>query len=74
MKKQLDCKLTSEPLIYFDVRVIYICTTRFSNSKSNAAWKLLTVFPINNFPVFLTTKCFNLDVKGFSDSPLPAIH
>ena len=27
MKKQLDWKLTNEPVIYFDVQVIYICTT-----------------------------------------------
>ena len=70
----LDWKLTSEPLTYFDVRMIYICTTRFKNLRYNSVWKLLTVFPGNDFPVFLITKCFMLDVKGFLDSPLYAIH
>ena len=32
------------------------------------------VFPVNDFPVFLITKCFMMDVKGFLDSPLLAIH
>ena len=48
--------------------MIYICTTRLKNLK------LLTVFPVNDFSVFLITKCFILDVKGFLDSPLHAIH
>ena len=37
--------------------MIYICTTRFKNLKYNSAWKLLTMFPDNNFPAFLITKC-----------------
>ena len=32
----LDLKLTSEPLTYFDVRVIYICATRFKNLRYNS--------------------------------------
>ena len=36
--------------------------------------KILTVFPVKNFPVFLITKCFMLDVKGFLDPRLHAIH
>ena len=32
------------------------------------------MFPVNDFPVFLITKCFMLDVKRFLDSPLHAIH
>ena len=32
------------------------------------------MFPVNDFPVFLITKCFMLGVKGFLDSPLHAIH
>ena len=32
------------------------------------------MFPVNGFLVFLITKCFMLDVKGFLDSPLDAIH
>ena len=35
---------------------------------------LLMVFPGNDFPVFLITKCFILDVKEFLDSPLHLIH
>ena len=35
---------------------------------------LLMVFPGNDFPVFLITKCFILDVKEFLDSPLRLIH
>ena len=47
--------------------MIYICTTRFKNLRYNSVRKLLTVFPVNEFPVFLITKCFMLDVKGFLD-------
>ena len=32
------------------------------------------MFPLNDFSVFLITKCFMLNVKGFLDSPLDAIH
>ena len=32
------------------------------------------MFPVNDFPVILITKCFMLDVKRFLDSPLHAIH
>ena len=34
----------------------------------------ITVFPVNDFPVFLITRCFILDVKVFLDSLLQAIH
>ena len=64
----------SEPLTYFDARVIYIFTTRFKNLRYNSVWKFLTVFPGNDFQVFLNKKCFMLNVKGFLDSPLQAIH
>ena len=67
-------KLTSEPLFYFALLVIYIYTTRFKKLKYNSVWKLLTVLPGNDLPVFLITKCFMLVVKGFLDSPLHAIH
>ena len=40
---------------------------------NNSVWKLLTVFPVNDFPVFLITKCFMLDVKGFLVFSLHAI-
>ena len=60
IKKQPDWKLSNEPLIYFDVQVI--CTARFNNLNYNTVWKLLTVFPVNNFSVFLITKCFMLGV------------
>ena len=53
--------------------LLYICITRFKNLRYNSVWKLLTLFPGNDFPV-LITKCFMLDVKGFLDSPLHAIH
>ena len=60
-------------MICFDVRVIYICSTRFKNLRCNPVLKLLKVFPVNDFLVFLITKCFMLDGKGFLDSPLHAI-
>ena len=41
IKKWRDWKLTSQPLIYFDVRVIYICTTRFKNLIYDSVWKSL---------------------------------
>ena len=34
----------------------------------------ITVFPVNDFKVFLITRCFILDVKVFLDSLLQAIH
>ena len=34
----------------------------------------MKMFPTNDFPVYLITKCFMLVVKGFLDSPLYAIH
>ena len=58
IKKQLYRKLLSKPLIHFDVLAIYICTTRFKNLRYNSVWKLLTVFPVKDFPVFLITKCY----------------
>ena len=37
-------------------------------------WKLLTVFPVSDFPVLLITKYFMLDVKRFMDAPLHTIY
>ena len=56
------------------MRKIYICTTKSKNLSYNSVCKLSTVFLVNDFSIFLITKCFILDVKGFLDSPLYAIH
>ena len=58
----------------FYVRVVYTCTTRFKSLRYNSVWKLLTVFPVNDIPVYLITRFFILDVKGLLDSPLDTIH
>ena len=47
---------------------------QIQNLRYNSVWKLLTVIPVNDFPVFLITKCFILDLEGFLDSPLHVIH
>ena len=36
--------------------------------------KIFISFLVNEFLVILTTKCFMLNVKGFLDSPMHAIH
>ena len=53
--------------------MIYIYTIRFKNLRCNSVWKLVKVFPVNDFPVFLITKCFMLDGRGFLDLPVHAI-
>ena len=42
--------------------LLYICITRFKNLRYNSVWRLLALFPGNDFPVFLITKCFMLDM------------
>ena len=51
--------------------MIHICTTRFKNLRYNSIWKLLTVFPVNDFPIFLIKNCFTLNGKripGFTSA------
>ena len=67
-------KINKESLIYFDLRVIYICTTRFKNLRYNSFMKIVKGVSSYDFPVFLIRKCFMLDVKGFLDSSLQGIH
>ena len=67
-------KINKWGLIYVGVRVIYICTTRFKNLRYNYVWKLLALFPANDFPVFFIIKFFILDVKLFLHSRLLAIY
>ena len=53
-------------VIYFDVRVIYICTTKFKNLRHKSVWKWLTCL--------FNQKVLMFDVKGFLDLPQHAIH
>ena len=47
---------------------------QFKNLRYNFLQKLLTVFPVNDFPVFLIPKRFMMDVKRFLGSRLHAAH